>query len=236
MGATQRLVLAATSVTTGAIIIAATSATMTAAQTLAPPPYQTSAEQGAPTAGPQAMDRYGGGARHPIIQPAPDRPQNGGQYGAPTRLLGWAGKAQTQAAAQQIAQPASQARLDMPRQWSAQPQRAARTANPTNASVSQPAAQPSAPTSIYDMPPPSQRPAYQQAADQRPTQQPGGPRFYSVHRDYGIQPDAIPIPPQFFGATADLSAPSTDPLVKRTTTVNGQTRTVAVQPEDQGDQ
>ena len=37
----------------------------------------------------------------------------------------------------------------------------------------------------------------------------GGSRQYSVHREYGLTPDAAPIPPQFFANTADLSAPET---------------------------
>lgn len=31
--------------------------------------------------------------------------------------------------------------------------------------------------------------------------------FYSLHRQYGLQPDPAPIPPQFFSNTADLSEP-----------------------------
>ena len=46
-------------------------------------------------------------------------------------------------------------------------------------------------------------------------------RFYSVHRPFGLQPDAAPIPPQFFTATADLSEPPgplpTDRTVTTTT-------------------
>lgn len=41
-------------------------------------------------------------------------------------------------------------------------------------------------------------------------------RLYSVHREYGMQPDPAPIPPQFFAQTADLSAPATaDPVPNR---------------------
>jgi hypothetical protein len=39
-----------------------------------------------------------------------------------------------------------------------------------------------------------------------------GPRFYSVHRDYGIEPDPIPLAPQFFGPTADLTEAAPAPL------------------------
>ena len=43
-------------------------------------------------------------------------------------------------------------------------------------------------------------------------------RFYSVHRPFGLQPDAAPIPPQFFTATADLSQPAGPLPTDRTTT------------------
>jgi hypothetical protein len=43
----------------------------------------------------------------------------------------------------------------------------------------------------------------------------GGPRFYSVHRDYGLEPDPIPLAPQVFGPTADLSAPALAPAAPR---------------------
>lgn len=35
------------------------------------------------------------------------------------------------------------------------------------------------------------------------------PRFYSVHREFGLKPDPIPLPPQFFASSAgaDLAAP-----------------------------
>jgi hypothetical protein len=107
-------------------------------------------------------------------------------------------------------------------------------------------APPPAPTSIYDAPaqtqaaqtqpaaPPPPQPYRQAQANAAPNTQ-GGPRFYSLHRDYGIQPDPIPLPPQFFGPTADLSNTPTDPLAKRTTIVNGQAKTVNV-PDDQGAQ
>ena len=43
-------------------------------------------------------------------------------------------------------------------------------------------------------------------------------RLYSVHRQFGLQPDAAPIPPQFFTATADLSEPPGPLPTDRTTT------------------
>jgi hypothetical protein len=51
-----------------------------------------------------------------------------------------------------------------------------------------------------------------------------------------MTPDSIPIPPQFFGPTADLSAPPPDPTLKRVTTSTGATRTQAVADDDQGGQ
>jgi hypothetical protein len=68
----------------------------------------------------------------------------------------------------------------------------------------------------------------------QPRQTAGGPRFYSLHRDYGIEPDAIPLPPQFFGATADLSAPPPSEAPKRVITSNGQTHVVQPTSDDQG--
>lgn len=46
----------------------------------------------------------------------------------------------------------------------------------------------------------------------------GTVRHYSVHREFGIRPDPTPIPPQFFTATADLSAGDADaqPLARNT--------------------
>jgi len=84
---------------------------------------------------------------------------------------------------------------------------------------------PALPSSIYAPPPPVQG-AYAQApqaqapqvqapqalAAAAPPPQPVGPnsaRFYSVHRDYGLTPDAIPVAPEVFGPTADLTQPET---------------------------
>ncbi len=57
--------------------------------------------------------------------------------------------------------------------------------------------------------------------------QPGAPsstaRLYSVHRDFGLTPDPAPIPPQFFAATADLSAPETPDVAPRATTAGTST-------------
>ena len=48
-----------------------------------------------------------------------------------------------------------------------------------------------------------------------------GPRLYSLHRDYGMAPDPIPLAPQFFGPTADLTAPETPEVGHRTKTATG---------------
>ena len=48
-------------------------------------------------------------------------------------------------------------------------------------------------------------------------------RFYSVHRQYGLQPDPPPIPPQFFAATADLSEPPGPLPTQHLTTGSGAT-------------
>lgn len=48
-----------------------------------------------------------------------------------------------------------------------------------------------------------------QMADRLPPPDQTRSRLYSLHREYGMTPDPAPIPPVFFGATADLSAPET---------------------------
>jgi hypothetical protein len=45
--------------------------------------------------------------------------------------------------------------------------------------------------------------------------------FYSVHRDFGIQPTPAPIPPQFFGPTSDLSEPEGPQAIPAQTTGKG---------------
>jgi hypothetical protein len=76
------------------------------------------------------------------------------------------------------------------------------------------AAGPALPSSIYAPPPPVQAASVAapqaQAQTAAPPPQPVGPnsaRFYSVHRDYGLAPDAIPVAPEVFGPTADLTQP-----------------------------
>jgi hypothetical protein len=72
-----------------------------------------------------------------------------------------------------------------------------------------------APTSLYDSPPPRWRPA-----DSAPAQPPAPaspqvegerlpPHFYSVARQYGVQPDPVQLSPQFLASTpqADMAEP-----------------------------
>ncbi len=101
---------------------------------------------------------------------------------------------------------------------------------PTVAAVVAPAKEAALPRAAWgSMPPPR---GYRLAqADTAPLPAPlaaapyqgSGVRHYSVHRDFGMRPDATPIPPQFFTATADLSAEANgptpagpDPLARRT--------------------
>lgn len=56
----------------------------------------------------------------------------------------------------------------------------------------------------------------------------GGARYYSVHKPYGYTPDPAPIPPQFFGPTADLSAPETAEPARATLTANAVSARAAV--------
>jgi hypothetical protein len=45
--------------------------------------------------------------------------------------------------------------------------------------------------------------------------------FYSVHRDFGIQPSPPPIPPQFFTAAQDLAEPEGPQAIPAQTTGKG---------------
>ncbi|MGC1302753.1 MAG: hypothetical protein WA840_10300, partial [Caulobacteraceae bacterium] len=82
-----------------------------------------------------------------------------------------------------------------------------------------PSAQAAVPSAVQAAPPASARAA---AGDQKV-------RFYSLHRQYGLQPDPAPIPPQFFSASADLAQPPGPILTQRLTSGSGAaatTRTV----------
>jgi hypothetical protein len=99
------------------------------------------------------------------------------------------------------------------------PQPQTLAARPLPTSIYAPPAQGAA-TGVAAMPAPRYRTAANSGADDRV-------RFYSVHRQYGLQPDPPPIPPQFFGATADLSdPPGPIPAQRLTTGAGGATRTV----------
>ncbi len=88
------------------------------------------------------------------------------------------------------------------------PLMAAAPAQALTATPAQPAAQARATPSV-------------QAIAQADGELPPGPRFYSLHRAYGVRPDPIPLPEEFFGATPDLAKPP--PLPPRAqTNANGQ--------------
>jgi hypothetical protein len=215
-----------------------------------------------PPRGSQGLDRYSGGANHAVATPTPQQyafsapaPQSVTAQ-APARTLGWSGKVEAQ---QQVAPPAQGGWTQMTAHFGPAPAVGQPAAYPSYRAASvQPAANqgwrplyPGAapttqgkPRTIYDPPSVSAQPqaqlqapsAPQQVAPQQTAQaqNPNGPHFYSLHREYGIAPDPIPIPPRFFGPTADLSAPPPDPVLKRVTGSDGQTHTQAVPTDDQG--
>lgn len=130
---------------------------------------------------------------------------------------------------------AGQAQVQYPAQASAPPQAAGGDAAPRGWTFVAPigAAPADLPRSIYDRPAapapaPASSAAYASLSPPTPRAAPAaaaptetGPHHYSVHSDYGIQPDPIPLPPQFFGATADLSQPATDEPIRRATSASG---------------
>jgi len=81
--------------------------------------------------------------------------------------------------------------------------------------------QPSAaPTSLYDRPPPRWRPADAAPTPPQPASQPApqaanggqGPHFYSVARQYGVQPDPVQLSPQFLASTPQVDMAEPPPL------------------------
>jgi len=201
--------------------------------------------------GMQAYDRYGGETRHASAA-APSAAGPAPTFNGPR--LSWSGK--VDAPPTPISAPArpapyayAQARGPyMPTGYATpapqpQPQSAAAPRGWTFVPpIGQAAAdQPVLPSSIYDRPSPaaaqSAAPVQPQAAQpntvqaQAYNQAETGPHHYSVHRDYGIEPDPIPLPPQFFGATADLSQPATDDPIRHTTTTGGKAQN-PLQPAD----
>ena len=131
-----------------------------------------------------AVDRYG----------AP--PANEPDQAAPLPMLNWPGKA-TSAPLADVAAPAQPA--------------------PTLAKPSQAAPARTTPTSLYDTPPPRWRTS-NEAPAQAPPPAPAPikaadrgqpPHFYSLARQYGVQPDPMQLSPQFLAATpqADMAEP-----------------------------
>jgi hypothetical protein len=223
---------------------------------LPPPPYAVDQAQYAPdqaiSGAAPAFDRYGGGASHPMSPPPTPQyafaPQGQPMASAPVqstqRTLGWAGKVQPASVRSAQVQTASidgapaagwrrQAANSGPSTYAPAESAQAQRASSEDSGSGWRAMPPPVRRTIYD---PPQTDAARQPAYAQAQQTPSGPHFYSVHRDYGIQPDAIPIPPQFFGPTADLSAPPSDPTLRRVTNAAGQTRTVAVGADDTGTQ
>jgi hypothetical protein len=191
-------------------------------------------------------DRYGGEARHASAA----TPSAAGPAPAFTGpKLSWSGKVDEPAAPARPAPYAyAQARGPyMPTGYAAPaPQAQPQSGAPPHGWTfvppigQSPADQPALPSSIYDRPPPSAaQPSQPVQAAQPLAAQPQaaqaqadtGPRHYSVHREYGIEPDPIPLPPQFFGATADLSQPATDDPIRHTTTTGGKAQN-PLQPAD----
>ena len=184
-----------------------------------------------------------GGPMAGPFNPAPSTAE-----GAGLRLLSWPGKVQRAPAARAAARPRawtadpaqSTAYRPLPvqtprRLYEPGPPEPPVRAMPTQAVQAQPLPPPAPPTSIY-APPPSptpplpSRPAASAAAPPAPTvralasAEPVGsenlrPRFYSVHRPYGAEPDPIELTPQFLNqGSPDLATPP--PPVPRAT-VNG---------------
>jgi len=133
-------------------------------------------------------DRYGPPPAPFVDSAAPDAAQ-------PT--LTWPGKAAT--AVRPVAQVGRQA-------YPAPTLQAYPPAAPTPRTVA------ALPTSIYAPPPSSLTQAATPAA---PAQAAAGqpPRFYSLHREFGLTPDPAiaPLPTQFFAASADLAEPPPPP-------------------------
>ena len=225
---------------------------------LPPPPYAASAgAQPAAYGGPQAYDRYGGGTTHARVQPVNTATP---AYSGPR--LGWSGKTEVGASnyhpTPRYAGPSPSrggraatlsyslpqrgeggpegtgwgaTQPPAPQGWTYVPPIGARPVEP------QPPAQAA---TIYDPPPPLAAPV-RQVASAGPA--PGAPRHYSMHREYGIEPDPIPppgtgvaqaaadpLPAAFFAASPDLSQPETPEPSRKVPASGGKTRN-AVQPE-----
>lgn len=215
---------------------------------LPPPPYASALARPTGYGGAQGYDRYGGGGVHGRV-PAPGAPSVT-VYGGPR--LAWAGKAdmvQPQRprpfAARYAAQPQPSAQdpVQDPASAQAQAQAVALPPPPQGWSYippigARPTEPPPPPSSIYDAPPP-----VRQVASAAPPRN-GGVRHYSLHSDFGVQPDPIPpparsiaagaeaeaLPSSFFGQNPDLTAPETPDPQRKVVVANGKSRN-AVQPE-----
>ncbi len=209
------------------------------ASALPPPPYAAAlANSAVRYGGVQAYDRYGGETRHAAIAgPSSVNPSPTATAGAfAGARLSWSGKvdgpAATRPAPVAYAQapapygpptPVQAQSAPAPRGWTYMPPIGQGAGGPVPAPLN----------SIYDPAPAARQPS---AAAPAPVQvaqgqTEGGARHYSVHRDYGIAPDPIPLPPQFFGATADLSQPATSDPIRRATTAAGKAQN-PLQPAD----
>jgi len=147
-------------------------------------------------------DRYGP-PQAPFVDPAATEPAQ--------RTLSWPGKAAA-TPAQPMSAPIASAAPAAPYAPQAYPQTPAVTA----------VTAPSLPASLYAPPPsplmapaaqpvPAPSASAQTASAQAAAGQP--PRFYSLHREFGLTPDPapVPLPTQFFAPSADLAEPPPPP-------------------------
>lgn len=172
----------------------------------------------------QAADRYGA-TSPPSAQPLPAPATAAKAPASPTaggpRILTWSGKTQPTAPAEVVEAQADGPPAPLPAPppqgaWR-RPGPGAQTgapqplAAPPPRYAAQPAPQAAPPASLYGaaQPQPPQQQAQAQAAPYA-----GGPRFYSLHREYGVAPDPIP-QAELSGQTTDLAAPP-PPVDKRT--------------------
>jgi len=144
----------------------------------------------------QAEDRYG--PPHPSDVPTPGA-------GPASGWLNWSTKAPAQGGveAANTAQP-NRFQAAAPAEPSARPNRLATAALPTSLYSAYPSAVPRQAPARWT--PPSRAAATPAPAQTAANQ---APHFYSVHREFGLTPDPIPLPRQFFAdsAGADLAAP-----------------------------
>jgi hypothetical protein len=232
-----------------------------AGRALPPPPYARDGEAraGSTVRYPAAYDRYGGGTAHRSAQLRPtyaadrNRPPMEAPSAAYTGpRLNWSGKTAAAPAPQRPAVYAQYTNTPQAREpvraYAPPPPDAQSAAPPAptgwrylppiGAAPTEPATQAAAsarpaPRSIYDTPPPAAAPAPVPMQQTSAVAAPNMARHYSVHREYGQAPDPIPLPPQFFGATADLTQPETGEPARRTVTGNGKSHNALQSTEGQ---